>query len=207
MNETTPPPQATTAARDETMVVEHWIQPSDTFQGICLQYGITSTQLRQANYGFSGTNLSLAPNPLKILNPLKRPPGTPTSTMKIRLTSNVGTTTTTTTHDNNGEDNDDNDQKPQSSLKENPYLRSLAILYFLRRSAEQHPPTTKQQHPPLAETEARCYLELNEWDVSAALEQYWKDLQRKEEEAGDPNGEVARFDTPLEFVDMDDECT
>jgi len=199
MNETTPTapatrtlPVTTITPRGETViVVEHWVQPSDTFQGICLQYGITSTQLRQANYGFSGTHLSLAPNPLKILNPLKMPSGTLiTSTMKIRSTSDVGT------------DNDNDNQKPPLSLKENPpYLKSSAILDFLRRSAE-----LRQQHPPLAETEARCYLELNEWDVSMALEEYRKDLQRKEEEAGDPNGEVARFDTPVEFVIMDDEC-
>ena len=197
MNETTPTAQATrtlpdttTTPRGETViVVEHWVQPSDTFQGICLQYGITSTQLRQANYGFSGTHLSLAPNPLKILNPLKLPSGTlTTSTMKIPSTSDVGTTTT-------NDDNDNDNQKPP------PYHKSLAILEFLRRSTEQ-----RQQHPPLAETEARCYLELNEWDVSMALKEYRKDLQRKEEEAGDPNGEVARFDTPVEFVIMDDEC-
>ena len=44
---------------------QHKIQPSDTFQGICLRYKITSTELRRANC-FSGTNLSLAPNPLRI---------------------------------------------------------------------------------------------------------------------------------------------
>jgi LysM repeat protein len=49
--------------------VEHIVEPSDTFQGICLRYKISATHLRQANGGFSGTNLSLAPNPLKIPNP------------------------------------------------------------------------------------------------------------------------------------------
>ena len=47
-------------------VVEHQIQPDDTMQGICLRYGITATQLRQANGGFSGTNLLLAPQVLRI---------------------------------------------------------------------------------------------------------------------------------------------
>ena len=46
--------------------VEHIVQPADTFQGICLRYKLTPTQLRQANNGFSGSNLQLAPNPLMI---------------------------------------------------------------------------------------------------------------------------------------------
>ena len=45
--------------------VEHTIMPSDTFQGLCIRYRITATQLRQAN-GFSGTNLLLAPPKLVI---------------------------------------------------------------------------------------------------------------------------------------------
>jgi hypothetical protein len=44
---------------------EHKIETSDTFQGICLRYKITPTELRRANC-FSGTNLSLARNPLRI---------------------------------------------------------------------------------------------------------------------------------------------
>jgi len=46
--------------------VEHYISPSDTFQGICLRYKIKPLELRRANGGFSGENLSLVPNPLKI---------------------------------------------------------------------------------------------------------------------------------------------
>ena len=45
--------------------MEHQVQPTDTFQGICLRYKITPTELRQANW-FGGSNLSLAPNPLCI---------------------------------------------------------------------------------------------------------------------------------------------
>jgi hypothetical protein len=46
--------------------IEHLVEEHDTFQGLCLRYKITSTELRQANGGFSGTNLKLAPNPLRI---------------------------------------------------------------------------------------------------------------------------------------------
>lgn len=44
---------------------EHIILPSDTLQGICLQYKTTPTKLRQTNR-FSGSNLFLAPKKLII---------------------------------------------------------------------------------------------------------------------------------------------
>lgn len=46
--------------------LKHEIKTSDTFTGICLRYKISPAELRKANGGFSGTNLFLAPNPLKI---------------------------------------------------------------------------------------------------------------------------------------------
>lgn len=45
--------------------VEHVVLPTDTLQGICLSYKISSTRLRQANC-FSGNSLLLAPNKLVI---------------------------------------------------------------------------------------------------------------------------------------------
>lgn len=45
--------------------VEHVILPSDTLQGICLEYKVSSTKLRQANH-FSGNSLLLAPKKLVI---------------------------------------------------------------------------------------------------------------------------------------------
>jgi len=54
-----------TAEEFSSHFVEHHIRSSDTFQGICLKYKITPLELRRAN-GFSGQNLELAPNPLKI---------------------------------------------------------------------------------------------------------------------------------------------
>ena len=44
----------------------HHIGPEDTFQGICLKYKVKPHELRQANGGFSGTNLNLVPNPLMV---------------------------------------------------------------------------------------------------------------------------------------------
>jgi len=45
--------------------VEHVILPTDTLQGVCLAYKISSTRLRQANH-FSGNSLLLAPKKLVI---------------------------------------------------------------------------------------------------------------------------------------------
>jgi len=54
---------------DDHDFVEHVVLPSDTFQGLCINYKITSYQLRQANM-FSGTNLKLAPK--KMIIPVKK---------------------------------------------------------------------------------------------------------------------------------------
>jgi len=47
--------------------LEHKIQPTDTFQGICLRYKLTPTELRRANK-MLGSNLKLGPK--KLLIPL-----------------------------------------------------------------------------------------------------------------------------------------
>jgi len=44
----------------------HELQPTDTFQGICLRYKVTPTELRRANGIHSGTSLKLAPAKLII---------------------------------------------------------------------------------------------------------------------------------------------
>lgn len=47
--------------------LKHTVQAdTDTLQGLCLKYKINATQLRQANGGFSGDNLRLAPSVLYI---------------------------------------------------------------------------------------------------------------------------------------------
>ncbi len=49
--------------------VEHVVMPTDTLQGICLAYKVSSTKLRQANH-FSGNSLTLAPK--KLIIPLSK---------------------------------------------------------------------------------------------------------------------------------------
>lgn len=50
----------------ESDLIVHDVRPEDTFEGICLRYKVNPTALRQANNGFQGSNLALAPNPLII---------------------------------------------------------------------------------------------------------------------------------------------
>lgn len=49
--------------------VEHVVMPTDTLQGVCLQYKVSATRLRQANQ-FSGNTLLLAPK--KLIIPLSK---------------------------------------------------------------------------------------------------------------------------------------
>jgi len=133
-------------------ILEHWVRPSDTFSGICLKYGVSATQLRRANYGFSGTNLSLAPNPLRVPN--------------VRLAI----------PEERGDDR----------------VRQIKALRF----------ALQPRH--LSLLEAKCYLELNDWNILVALENARQDLNDKEYSV-DPCGERARFDTPVERVTIDGE--
>jgi hypothetical protein len=181
-------------------VVEHWIEPADTFQGICLHYGISAMQLRRANFGFSGSNLALAPNPLKI--PI---PTTTTTTTTPTTTTTTNTTKTDSTSTSSSSSQEAANIKTADMLplivsaEEDQRRKSMVVAAFQALGAA----ITKQRQ--LADTEARCYLELNDWNVNKALENLQNDLRIKQEEAWDPNGEIARFDTPIEYVDMDEE--
>jgi len=113
--------------------LEHSIQPTDTFQGICLKYQITPSELRRANGGFSGgTNLNLMPNPLRI-------PVTP-KYLHTRRTS------------------DQHPSEPTSSSSSS----FASVADKLKR--------LQAKCPSLHKTEAKCYLELNDWDIEKALE-------------------------------------
>ena len=67
-DKTTPPLVAgkTASSSSDDGMIEHVRTADDTFQGICVRYGITGRQLRQANGGFSGSQLILAPPVLRI---------------------------------------------------------------------------------------------------------------------------------------------
>ncbi|KAL7535164.1 hypothetical protein ACHAWF_005076 [Thalassiosira exigua] len=61
------PVAASTAASDPSKsgARHHVVTETDTFQGICLRYKVTPTELRRAN-GMMGTNLRLAPETLLV---------------------------------------------------------------------------------------------------------------------------------------------
>lgn len=98
----------------------HKVSSSDTFQGICLKYKITPTELRQANGGFSGSNLLLAPNPLRI----------PQNHVVVKAS----------------------EVTPVGLESHDSMLRKLC-----------------QACPGLSTKEAKCYLELNDWDWKESL--------------------------------------
>lgn len=107
--------------------LEHWIQDDvDTFAGICLRYKLTPTELRRANFGFSGTNLKLAPNPLRIPQTLH------TAQAAARLQIEA--------------------QLPQN-------LRRRLI----------------KACPKLTRSEAQCYMDLNDGNLSKAIQQARED--------------------------------
>ena len=99
---------------------EHQVQSMDTFAGICLKYKLTPTELRQANC-FSGSNLLLAPNPLRI--PKRQ------RTAVAKPATQIG-------------------PKPTPIEK----VSQLLLKY-----------------PNMTKPEARCYLELNDWNMKEAI--------------------------------------
>jgi hypothetical protein len=52
-------------SKEEHKSISHAVLSTDTFQGICIRYSITPTELRKFNK-FSGSNLALAPSTLII---------------------------------------------------------------------------------------------------------------------------------------------
>jgi len=108
--------------------IEHLVQPSDTFEGLCLRYKITPTELRRAN-GFSGSNLHLAPNPLKI--PMEG----------IIMESSAEAVPV------------DTDENFPMALTTDQVIRVLL-----------------KEFPKLSASEAKAYLELNDWDLVGATE-------------------------------------
>jgi LysM repeat protein len=112
--------------------MEHIIKPTDTFEGVCLRYKVTPTELRQANR-FSGTNLNLAPNPLRI------------------------------------------------PKKDN--MQAATAVPVNRPTREQQISRVRIACPGLARTEAKCFLELNDWNVNLAIMDAQEDVAHDGDDA------------------------
>ncbi|CAJ1960955.1 unnamed protein product [Cylindrotheca closterium] len=177
---------------------EHEIQPSDTFTGICLRYKVSAAQLRKANGGFSGTNLFLAPNPLKIprqeMTKQKSGENEESSKMRASDSSSIGRTSpsqteisqsvngvssqaTTILSDDEDDDDDSNAamQVLQDSLRfeserQNPLQFESARLPPPQPMEERRTSSTTTLYPPIESIEAiaRNQIELEETWKAAA---------------------------------------
>mmetsp|Transcript_19910 Transcript_19910/g.33991 ORF Transcript_19910/g.33991 Transcript_19910/m.33991 type:complete len:211 (-) Transcript_19910:1200-1832(-) len=110
------------APQENNGYVEHVVVPTDTFQGICLRYKVSPTELRRANK-FSGSNLTLAP-----------------STLMIPLSAGL----------------------PPPPQAETPEFKIAKVISNV---------------PHLARSEAKAYLELNDWDATAAIANALEDMR------------------------------
>jgi hypothetical protein len=128
-----------TAREDEIIdgVLYHEVLETDTFQGICLRYKVTPTELRRANK-MMGTNLRLAPK--KLIIPIN---------------------------------------KNNSALKEGPREMTkeeqIAKLACEVRNRCLSGNISNQQKG-LSYSEARAYLEMNDWDMESPLENAVEDF-------------------------------
>ena len=121
----------------EDGIMYHQVQETDTFQGLCLRYKVTPTELRRANK-MMGTNLQLAPKKLII----------PMNKNNLSLKNNI----------------------PKGMTKEEQIAKLVCEVRCRCKCNEKI-----QQHG-LAYSEARAYLEMNDWDINSAVENAVDDL-------------------------------
>ena len=116
-------------------MIYHDLQETDTFQGLCLRYKVTPTELRRANR-MLGTNLKLAPK--KLMIPLNKKNATLKGNTSLRMTKE----------------------------------EQIAKLVCEVRKRGQ----AQNSGEGLAYSEARCYLEMNDWNLEKAIENAVEDL-------------------------------
>lgn len=126
-------------------VLYHEVRPTDTFQGICLRYKVTPTELRRANRLLSN-NLSLVE---KLAIPL-------------------------------------NQRDERAAITQIPTREEIVADLVTRVSASA----------TLTHTEARAYLELNDWNMDAAVENIREDF------AGGPLRSASNADVDAEAERM-----
>eukprot|EP00970_Alexandrium_tamarense_P011162 scaffold2372_cov198-Alexandrium_tamarense.AAC.25 len=124
---------------DENGMQYHTIQPAtDTFQGICIKYRITATELRRANNTL-GTNLQLSPK--RLLIPRR----------SLNGIADVG--------------------RQKRELSKEELIASFMSSIWGTESLQGRSNQQKLSH-----SEARCYLELADWDLSEAIRNARADL-------------------------------
>jgi len=125
----------------------HEVKYGDTLNGICLRYNITVTQLRQANNGFSGSNLSMAPSILKI-------PVDPETVIGRPL--------------------DSTEFVVSKEMKIRTVIHALNEIHDNKSGPSK---TYSSKRRRLSPIEAKCYLEMNDWDVDKAIAEANQDFE------------------------------
>jgi hypothetical protein len=121
--------------------LQHHVEPTDTLQGICLQYGVKPVTLRQANK-FSGSNLMFAPEMLII--PLLR---------------NVNVNAKMINGDGNKEEGNKDDNL--NSIQNGKEVQINQFILAFRR----HKASTM-----ISRKEAVAYLDMNDWNLEMAIQ-------------------------------------
>ncbi|KAL7426789.1 hypothetical protein ACHAXH_000739 [Discostella pseudostelligera] len=124
----------------------HTVQPTDTFQGLCLRYKLTPMELRRAN------NMVLMDSNLTLHTRLI----IPMSTMKPSSSNS----TNTVKKGDGGVDQEKEDK----------------ITALLSKASSSRSRSNGITHNKLSYSEARAYLEIEDWDVNRAMESVGEDF-------------------------------
>lgn len=128
----------------------HQIQPTDTFQGLCLRYKLTPTELRRANnMVLMDSNLTLHTKLIIPMGAMK--PSSPSSPTSTKTSGHGGV-----------------DQEKEEKI--------AALLSKASSSSRRMNGTHNNNKSKLSYSEARAYLEIEDWDVHRAMESVGEDF-------------------------------
>lgn len=139
----------------------HVVQPTDTFQGICLRYKLTPMELRRAN----NMVLMESNNHLALHTKLVIPMRSKTSTTITQSSSSSSSPT-----NNNKSVNQSKEEKIAMLLSK---ISSLSSSPSLRGSNSG---SRNNNVAKLSYSEARAYLEIEDWDIDRAIESVAEDF-------------------------------
>ena len=140
----------------------HIVQPTDTFQGICLRYKLTPMELRRANKMV----LMESNNHLALHTKLVIPMRSKTSTTITQSSSSSSSPT-----NKNKSVNQSKEEKIAMLLSK---ISSLSLSPSLRGSNSGS--SRNNNVAKLSYSEARAYLEIDDWDIDRAIESVAEDF-------------------------------
>ena len=139
----------------------HLVQPTDTFQGICLRYKLTPMELRRAN----NMVLMESNNHLALHTKLVIPMRSKTSTTITQSSSSSSSPT--------------NKNKSVNQSKEEKIAMLLSKISSLSSSPSLRGSNSGSRNNNVAKlsySEARAYLEIEDWDIDRAIESVAEDF-------------------------------